>query len=110
MSRTRSSATAAPPRADAGRWALLALFAGAVTIGFSGIFVRWSETGPIATGVYRMGIAGLALWLLPFFPSPLRDDGYDIADYEDVHPGYGTLPDFKRFLAAAHEYDVHRDT
>ncbi len=72
MSRTRSSATAAPPRADAGRWALLALFAGAVTIGFSGIFVRWSETGPIATGVYRMGIAGLALWLLPFFVPAAR--------------------------------------
>jgi hypothetical protein len=34
------------------------------------------------------------LWLLPFYPSPLRDDGYDVADYEDVHPSYGTLDDF----------------
>ena len=44
-----------------------------------------------------------ALWLMPFFPSPLRDDGYDIADYRSVHPSYGTLDDFKSFLAAAHE-------
>jgi maltose alpha-D-glucosyltransferase / alpha-amylase len=43
-----------------------------------------------------------AIWLLPFFPSPLRDDGYDIADYTSVHPAYGTLQDFKDFLAAAH--------
>ena len=43
-----------------------------------------------------------ALWLLPFYPSPLRDDGYDIADYMDVHPSYGTLDDFREFLAAAH--------
>src|ERR1700730_1948235 len=42
------------------------------------------------------------LWLLPFFPSPLRDDGYDIADYMNVHPNYGTLEDFKVFLDAAH--------
>jgi maltose alpha-D-glucosyltransferase/alpha-amylase len=43
------------------------------------------------------------LWLLPFFPSPLKDDGYDIADYTSVHPSYGTLDDFKRFLQAAHD-------
>ena len=42
------------------------------------------------------------LWLLPFYPSPLRDDGYDIADYKDVHPQYGTLEDFRTFLDAAH--------
>ena len=42
------------------------------------------------------------MWLLPFFPSPLRDDGYDIADYHAVNPAYGTLAAFKRFLAAAH--------
>jgi len=47
------------------------------------------------------------LWLLPFFPSPLRDDGYDIADYSQVHPSYGTLEDFKRFLDAAHERRLH---
>jgi maltose alpha-D-glucosyltransferase/alpha-amylase len=42
------------------------------------------------------------IWLLPFYPSPLRDDGYDIADYTTVHPSYGTLDDFKAFLTAAH--------
>src|SRR5512136_3431261 len=41
-------------------------------------------------------------WLLPIYPSPLRDDGYDIADYTDIHPQYGTLEDFKAFLAEAH--------
>jgi maltose alpha-D-glucosyltransferase/alpha-amylase len=42
------------------------------------------------------------LWLLPFYPSPLRDDGYDIADYTAVNPSYGTLADFKTFLKEAH--------
>jgi maltose alpha-D-glucosyltransferase/alpha-amylase len=44
-----------------------------------------------------------AIWLMPFFPSPLRDDGYDIADYTSVHSSYGTLEDFRTFLASAHE-------
>ena len=43
------------------------------------------------------------IWLLPFYPSPLRDDGYDIAHYEGVHPSYGTLRDFRAFLRAAHD-------
>jgi maltose alpha-D-glucosyltransferase/alpha-amylase len=43
-----------------------------------------------------------ALWLLPFYPSPLRDDGYDIANYTDIHADYGTLQDFKTFLREAH--------
>ena len=43
-----------------------------------------------------------AIWLLPFYPSPLRDDGYDIADYFTVHPAYGTLEDFRSFLDEAH--------
>jgi maltose alpha-D-glucosyltransferase/alpha-amylase len=42
------------------------------------------------------------IWLLPFYPSPLRDDGYDVADYEDVHPSYGTLDDFRAFVVEAH--------
>ncbi len=42
------------------------------------------------------------LWLLPFYPSPRRDDGYDIADYRDVHPDYGTLADVRRFIREAH--------
>jgi maltose alpha-D-glucosyltransferase/alpha-amylase len=44
-----------------------------------------------------------AIWLLPFYPSPMRDDGYDIADYFDVNPTFGTLEDFRAFLNAAHE-------
>ncbi|MGD9201411.1 MAG: maltose alpha-D-glucosyltransferase [Chitinispirillia bacterium] len=43
-----------------------------------------------------------AIWLLPFYPSPLRDDGYDIDNYYDIHPNYGTLRDFKEFLRKAH--------
>jgi maltose alpha-D-glucosyltransferase/alpha-amylase len=43
------------------------------------------------------------IWVMPFYPSPLRDDGYDVQDYEDVHPPYGTREDFKAFLGAAHE-------
>jgi maltose alpha-D-glucosyltransferase / alpha-amylase len=42
------------------------------------------------------------IWLLPFFPSPLRDDGYDIADYYGIHPNYGTIEDFQHFLDEAH--------
>lgn len=48
----------------------------------------------------KMGVT--AIWVLPFYPSPLRDDGYDIADYMEVNPQYGTLKDFKEFLNAAH--------
>jgi maltose alpha-D-glucosyltransferase/alpha-amylase len=51
---------------------------------------------------YLANLGVTALWLLPFYPSPLRDDGYDIADYTSVHPSYGTLDDFKEFLAEAH--------
>jgi len=43
-----------------------------------------------------------AVWLLPFYPSPLKDDGYDIASYMAIHPAYGTLRDFRHFLRAAH--------
>jgi maltose alpha-D-glucosyltransferase/alpha-amylase len=42
------------------------------------------------------------LWILPMYPSPLRDDGYDIADFQGVHPGYGTLEEVQKFLDAAH--------
>jgi maltose alpha-D-glucosyltransferase/alpha-amylase len=52
---------------------------------------------------YLQDLGVTCLWLLPFFPSPLRDDGYDIADYLSVHPSYGTLDDFRAFLGAAHE-------
>jgi maltose alpha-D-glucosyltransferase / alpha-amylase len=43
------------------------------------------------------------IWVMPFYPSPLRDDGYDVADYQGVHPPYGTRADFKRFVHEAHE-------
>src|SRR5579871_4391922 len=51
---------------------------------------------------YLKDLGVTALWLLPFYPSPMRDDGYDIADYEGVHPDYGTLDDFRTFLREAH--------
>ena len=50
--------------------------------------------------LYDLGVT--ALWLLPFYPSPLKDDGYDIASYTEIHPDYGTLKDFKIFLTEAH--------
>jgi len=52
---------------------------------------------------YLQDLGVTALWLLPFYPSPLRDDGYDISDYTDIHPSYGTLSDFRAFLRAAHQ-------
>ncbi len=51
---------------------------------------------------YLVELGVTAIWLLPFYPSPLRDAGYDISDYCNVHPIYGTLDDFRRFLDAAH--------
>ncbi len=51
---------------------------------------------------YLEDLGVTAVWLLPFCPSPLRDDGYDISNYNDVHPAYGTLKDFHRFLKEAH--------
>lgn len=55
---------------------------------------------------YLQELGITAVWLLPFFPSPLRDDGYDISDYTNVNPIYGTLKDFKIFLAAAHQRGI----
>ena len=46
------------------------------------------------------------LWLLPIYPSPLRDDGYDISNYYDIHPDYGTLDDFEDLLEEAHKRDL----
>jgi maltose alpha-D-glucosyltransferase/alpha-amylase len=51
---------------------------------------------------YLRDLGVTAIWLLPFYPSPWRDDGYDIADYTSVHPAYGTLEDFQDFLNQAH--------
>ena len=44
---------------------------------------------------YLQDLGVTCLWLLPFFPSPLKDDGYDISDYLNVHPMYGTMDDFR---------------
>ncbi len=55
---------------------------------------------------YLQDLGVTCLWLLPFFPSPLRDDGYDIANYTDVNASYGTIEDFKLFLAAAHQRNM----
>jgi maltose alpha-D-glucosyltransferase / alpha-amylase len=43
------------------------------------------------------------IWLLPFYPSPLKDDGYDVSDFYNVHPDLGTLEDFREFTKEAHE-------
>jgi len=55
---------------------------------------------------YLQDLGVTALWLLPFYPSPLKDDGYDIADYTNVHPSYGTLADFRAFLREAHRRGI----
>ena len=52
---------------------------------------------------YLQDLGVTCLWLLPFFSSPLKDDGYDISDYLNVHPMYGTIDDFRTFLDAAHD-------
>ncbi|MBU1230400.1 MAG: maltose alpha-D-glucosyltransferase [Proteobacteria bacterium] len=55
---------------------------------------------------YLQDLGVNALWLLPFYPSPLRDDGYDIADYCDIHKDYGTLADFRALLREAHSRGI----
>ncbi|MEO5898653.1 MAG: maltose alpha-D-glucosyltransferase, partial [Ilumatobacteraceae bacterium] len=55
---------------------------------------------------YLVDLGVNAIWMLPFFPSPGRDDGYDIADYRAINPSYGTMASFRRFLRAAHERDL----
>jgi maltose alpha-D-glucosyltransferase/alpha-amylase len=54
--------------------------------------------------VKELGVS--AIWLMPFYPSPLKDDGYDIADYRGINPSYGNLRDFRRFVREAHERDL----
>ncbi len=55
---------------------------------------------------YLQDLGITCLWLLPFYPSPLRDDGYDIADYTSINPIYGTLDDFKQLLDEAHSRNI----
>ncbi|MEM8969361.1 MAG: alpha-amylase family glycosyl hydrolase, partial [Bacteroidota bacterium] len=52
---------------------------------------------------YLQDLGVTAIWVLPFYPSPLRDDGYDIKDYYTINPSYGKLKDFKKFLKEAHK-------
>ncbi|GLQ38358.1 trehalose synthase [Rhizobium albus] len=52
---------------------------------------------------YIQALGATAVWLLPFYPSPLRDDGYDISDYRQVNPVYGRMRDFRAFVTAAHK-------
>jgi maltose alpha-D-glucosyltransferase / alpha-amylase len=66
--------------------------------------------GDFAGLTSRLGhIASLGvdcLWLQPMYPSPFKDDGYDISDYTNIHPSYGTLADFEQFLAEAHKHGL----
>jgi len=55
---------------------------------------------------YLQELGVTCLWLLPFYQSPLKDDGYDVADYYQVHPAYGTLQDVRDFVAAAHAQGI----
>jgi maltose alpha-D-glucosyltransferase / alpha-amylase len=55
---------------------------------------------------YLQDLGITAIWLLPFYPSPLKDDGYDIADYTDVHRHFGRLSDFQELLDGAHRRDI----
>ena len=62
--------------------------------------------GLIAKLDYIAGLGVTAIWLLPFYPSPRRDDGYDIAEYKGVHPDYGVMADVKRFVQEAHKRNL----
>ncbi len=55
---------------------------------------------------YLEDLGVTAVWLLPFYPSPLRDDGYDTSDYRSIHPDYGTMRNFRRFLDEAHRRNI----
>ncbi|MBA3520569.1 MAG: maltose alpha-D-glucosyltransferase [Rhizobiales bacterium] len=55
---------------------------------------------------YVESLGVTVIWILPFYPSPLRDDGYDIADYRTVNPAYGDMRDFRRFVAEAHRRGI----
>src|SRR6266581_4873984 len=61
----------------------------------------WDFPGLTQRLDYLQELGVTAIWLLPFYPSPLKDDGYDIADYYSINPIYGTLADFKAFMREA---------
>jgi maltose alpha-D-glucosyltransferase/alpha-amylase len=55
---------------------------------------------------YIQQLGANTVWLLPFYPSPLKDDGYDIAAYEEINPTFGSIEDFQAFLDAAHARNI----
>jgi len=55
---------------------------------------------------YIKNLGATCVWLLPFFPSPMRDDGYDIGDYRNVNPAFGTMHEFRTFVRAAHDRGI----
>jgi len=55
---------------------------------------------------YLQDLGITAIWLLPFYPSPFRDDGYDIADYRSIHPSYGRMREFRQFVREAHRRGI----
>src|SRR6478672_7985962 len=55
---------------------------------------------------YLQNLGVTCIWLLPFSPSPWKDDGYDIADYTGVHPTYGNIEDFRLFLSESHRRGI----
>src|SRR5687768_2125456 len=55
---------------------------------------------------YLQDLGATAIWVLPFYPSPLRDDGYDISDYLSINPRYGTISQFKTFMTEAHKRNL----
>ncbi|MCU7551193.1 maltose alpha-D-glucosyltransferase [Chitinophagaceae bacterium LB-8] len=63
-------------------------------------------TGLLQKLDYLQELGITAVWVLPFYPSPLRDDGYDIADYYSINPSYGNIADFKKFLSEAHNRNL----
>jgi maltose alpha-D-glucosyltransferase/alpha-amylase len=63
-------------------------------------------TGLMGKLDYLQDLGITCIWLLPFYPSPLRDDGYDIADYHGVHPSYGTRKQFRQFVREAHQRGI----
>jgi maltose alpha-D-glucosyltransferase/alpha-amylase len=62
--------------------------------------------GLIAKLDYLEDLGINTIWLLPFYPSPLKDDGYDVSEYCDIHPDYGTIADFRQFLKEAHHRGI----
>ncbi|HVY75140.1 MAG TPA: maltose alpha-D-glucosyltransferase [Puia sp.] len=62
--------------------------------------------GLLQTLDYLQDIGVTAIWLLPFYPSPLKDDGYDIADYYHIHPAYGNIDQFRELLKEAHQRNL----